>query len=703
MGLSILERPIGVGLGSSQTAAIEEDYIGMATVKTVTPHTLIEDQYVYVKSFVENYNGFWKIHFIDGYHFFLKNDDGSYVSFIVSTTATIYPQTFTHGWSCVELPIVYKLLSDRFPVNNVDSGSNISTYSNDNGYVKLTLFVPLGSFSELQFVKITNSDVDGIYQIIDKSSSSVFTINLIYQSTYSLTAAPVSIYYSNYHVNIKITSGLPTDNSWAALKPYQAAATLSFIPDSNNEVRFSISEILKSFITQSNNLLLASLPNNIDAVTQFYISYEESYDISNGYTITTFESGFVDDKANLEGTAANSMLLFKNLQSGYLTDYIMNRATAKFLTLFAIPTLFSGCYQDVSFVINNRTGPTQVPALATWFNGVSRGPATWTLGATPSINIFAPNQQSFIIQSLVTGYKVNVSYTFSYNLTISHSPISSSNVRFYLLDNSETILATSSLSISGTGGLAGTVTLMSTTSIPTRIGISSDNGSSGSIGVVINEFLYTGATGFGFGSYVFRQAYYSNGALLSTTNTNISPVDNGIHRMQLIPNTNADQIAVSVLGDGSPVSEMLTVAIDTKCVNQVINLTWLNNLGGFDYWSFTAFKTYSVNIPNTGETKQNIFPNWPKSYGEVANTINKQTFRESQNQISVNSQYLTLDQLSALQYIKSSILVEIINDRFDKRRVIVDKDSFVSHVDNDKLHTLSFTITYTDDIPAQSV
>lgn len=135
-----------------------------------------------------------------------------------------------------------------------------------------------------------------------------------------------------------------------------------------------------------------------------------------------------------------------------------------------------------------------------------------------------------------------------------------------------------------------------------------------------------------------------------------------------------------------------------------IYITWLNNLGGFEYWLFTGYKDHLLSIEETGETKKNIFPQWPKSYGSHADTITKQTFRKTKKQKLIRSQNLTRAQAELLgEEIKSAILVQIVTSRRDRRTVIVDNSSFTVRREIDKIHSLSFTITYTDDYPIQHV
>ena len=163
-----------------------------------------------------------------------------------------------------------------------------------------------------------------------------------------------------------------------------------------------------------------------------------------------------------------------------------------------------------------------------------------------------------------------------------------------------------------------------------------------------------------------------------------------------------DNITISLTTSGA-ISEQKSIEVNCDCNNQCIYITWLNYLGGFDYWGFTAETDYAIDITNSGETNKNIFPSWPKSYGENADTIKKQTFRESSQRLFITSQDLTQDQADAISYIKTSPLVQIINSRTDRRTVIVDTDSFTKYTDNQKLITISFNIIFTDTIPSQKV
>ena len=130
-------------------------------------------------------------------------------------------------------------------------------------------------------------------------------------------------------------------------------------------------------------------------------------------------------------------------------------------------------------------------------------------------------------------------------------------------------------------------------------------------------------------------------------------------------------------------------------------ITWLNYLGGFEYFPFIAKQEHQVDILNSGQTRQNIFPQWPNSYGEYADTIDKQSFTVGKDAIILRSQLLTFNQVNILKYIKTSPVVQIVNSRTDRITVLPDKDSFKIYSEEDKTYSITFRVLMTNEIPAQ--
>jgi hypothetical protein len=708
MAVSIIERPYGVILGACVSATIDEDYSGYATVNK-TSHGLSDGQYVYIQSNVEDYNGFWPVEVIDGHLFFiLQYPDGPRVAFKVNATITYCPEESTHTWSCVHLPISYKLSSNRWPINSVDTARTVSSFSDDNGYTNLNLSGALKStVFDLDYVKISGAaddDLNGVFQIKDAVSTSDVTIDLVYDSGYSFAGATVQFYYNNYHINVRVYGGLTASHPYVAFKPYELLGTFKFIPDSSGQVKFSVSEFLKSQITTRNGLTLATLPNNIDFYTQFYISTAEAFDESDGTTITVDTSAYTSDQSNFEGYAANAKLPFKNQHSGFLTDYTTGYGNeAQWLTLFDSPVFVEGKYFDIGLInniydtirllvthkLNGSTLGTEttvftdigkgllrlpiaytptgdqmcikafidedaaaisLPALATWSTRSTSGTLEdWLTGVTPDVTLAGgisdPESSEILYTSyaFVPGrlYVITVNYTLSAGGTLS-------NFNLYIMNDAYEVQFSDQNSLQGNGSYSIDVSFTAT-QLCTKVGVS--------------------------GTVAAQQ-----GITIEITSA-----------------TSTEEIPLTYI------TEELCIDVEDECSNQSIYLTWLNYLGNFEYWDFTAQKEYQIDVTSVEGSTENIFPSWPNSYGSFADTIDKDVLRTSRNQIVVRSQYVTLAQLNAIKYIRTSPLVQIVTSQQDRRTVRVDQDSFKVYDEGEKMFTISFTISYTDEIPSQSV
>jgi len=193
-----------------------------------------------------------------------------------------------------------------------------------------------------------------------------------------------------------------------------------------------------------------------------------------------------------------------------------------------------------------------------------------------------------------------------------------------------------------------------------------------------------------------RVRRYTNGVLGATDTINVDNKDEGIYRVQ-ITNTGLEDTLLVDLYESGVLSETKTISVNSECNNQDIYLAWKNYLWGMDYWLFTGEKDYSIDIESTKSSEKNIFINWPNSWD--ADSVTYETQRNSRESIVVRSQNLTLDQVNAIKYIRTSPLVQIYGDR----TVIVDQDSFMVYSEADKIYSISFKITYTNQIPSQSL
>lgn len=577
MAVSVLERPLGHIFDSSAELSVESitSSSGDALV-TDTGHGLIDGDYVYIKSPIEAYCSFWYIDRISADTFKIKrNENSAFQAYVkdATTTTKYYVVTASHTWNCVHLPIVYKLSNTLWPTNSADTVRTISSVTDSNGYCALALSGDIkdtGSAAALEFVKITGAtddDLNGVWQIIAYTNETTFTVDIAYSSANdtALTNASIQYYYNNYHIKVQVWGGLNNGHRYYAQEPYELLDTIDLVPDENNEVKFSIHEILKKNIEIKNNLQLSTLPNNLDAWTGFFIKHAEVYDDSDGTTLSTSAVVYTTDLTLFEGYAVNAVLPFKNVFSGALSEYISEDANQKFLTAFDTPVLFEDKYFDLSLL---------------WEGDVS---------------------------------------------------------------------------------------------------------------------------------LFFKLEYYLNGVLQSTVNdSSFDCFYTGVYRISLSSNCTYDRVDVTGIQSGTSTvkTETKTITIDCNCTKtkaETYYLSWLNPYGGFDYWLFTGYADELIDITGTGETEENTFVEWPQSGGEFADTKRKNTYRESHPQRLIRSQHVTRDQLSAIEKIKTSPLVQVVNSIYDRRTVIVDADSFTSLKEENNLHDISFTITYTDDVPSQKV
>jgi hypothetical protein len=357
MALSVVQRPEGFIIGPTSGTATHTK--GSETV-TSPSHGLSGGAYIYITE--GEAIGFWRVvtpitantFLIKEYaaadaYTFIKTGSFSYYKTLPGTGPSI-----THGWNAVHLPIIYKLSSNFWPTNGSSSTRTISSYTNDNGYVKITASGPISSdLSELEFVKITYVDGTSVVaQVITWYSTSIVTVNLAYAG--GITFSTIQYYYNNYHARIKIYAGLSSSHYFGSQKPYTEIAELRVIPDQDNIITININEFLKEQIEiLTNDLNKGTLQNNLDAFCQFYIAYAEGYDFTEGgYTLMDFVGNYTDDSTNFTGYAVNADLPFKSLNSGYLSDYIYgNSATKlKFLTPTLYPEITPGQFFDISFI-----------------------------------------------------------------------------------------------------------------------------------------------------------------------------------------------------------------------------------------------------------------------------------------------------------------------------------------------------------------
>ena len=521
MAVQLISRPIGQKLSTTQVeGTVYDNGAGDAVVYVPGGHSLSDGDYVYIESNIEAYAGFKYVDATSYDYFKIKDSEGGdFVTYYQDSEVMMYVSILSHGWQSVHLPIVYELESDIWPVNQGEEEYNpntVDSFESFGGSTQLNLDKALSDPTALTYIELVgDGPLAGQYQITSITNPWSPVINLAYDAANDFTGYTVVKYYNNYHINVEVWSGLEPDHRWAALKPFELAATLSLIPDSSGRVKFSIHEILRGYIQTRNNLTLETLPNNLDFYTAFYIKYYEVYDVSDGEEITSEAQETTED--DFIGHAVNSMMPFKSLYQGFMSDYVGTAEyPARWLTLFDVPTAIVGYFFDLSFIntqngvdvtvnIEKSTGgittETEVLIITNPSSGIIRVPFTpkegydkyclqayraggaqagsfidfenapgsgedWTLGASPSVtvNFPLPPVSSNILYgnySFVEGIEYTVSISFDAGAT--------GNSTIRILDDSLTTLFSDTEALIGGGTASVTFTATSET---TKIGFS---------------------------------------------------------------------------------------------------------------------------------------------------------------------------------------------------------------------------------------
>lgn len=513
MAITVISRPLGHKLDTeSHSATIVDDGTGTAVVYVPGGHNLTDGDWVYIESNFDRYNGYKYVDSTAYDYFQIKNSASeAAIEFIQEADITFYISVLDHGWCAVHLPIVYELESSLYPNNTEEEDytpRTVVSQSNNDGYTQLNLSSALGASADvkaLEWIELVGDGVlEGAYQIIEVLQPWSIVIDLAYSASNDFSGYQVVNYYNNYHVKVRVYAGLTTGHRWVDEKPYELADTLELIPDSSNRIKFSIATILQGYIETRNNLTLDTLPNNLDFYVQFYISYSENYDTSDGTTITVSEGAFSSDQGNFEGHAVNAKMPFKSIDAGFMSEYVDNgeNNAAAWLTLMDRPTMFIGYFFDISFINqysaatihivifkslngivtetetivmeNPGTGiirvpitvesgfdqyciqasipgaftPATLPALSTWSNLNDAGPA-WTLVS----NI--PQADTNDLGGGITSDKWLTSYSFeagrTYQFSYSFDPVGSLTkiYRISILDSSNVVLTSTSVTVSG--------------------------------------------------------------------------------------------------------------------------------------------------------------------------------------------------------------------------------------------------------------
>lgn len=355
MAIIVVKYPQGHIIDTNNLTAVVSTSSGTALF-TRAGHGLATGAYIYIYSNLEQYNGFWYVNVVSSSTFKIREyPTATDVTFVNSGTITYYVSVRTHGWNAVHLPMVYKFKSDAWPINGLDTSRTITTFSSYNGNTYINASGDIkssGTASSLEQVVLSGTSVDGVYKILNWFSDTNFVINLPYSAGNVLSSGTVQYYYMNYHARVRVYAGLDSSHYWTASKPYTLITEQRLVPDPTGLMVMNVADFVKQQVgVLENNLQQDELPNDLDSFCRIYISVAESYDDSDGYTLSEYVSAYTSYTTEIY--AVNTKLQFKNRSSGFMDEYVSGVTSLtrqQFLTPFTRPMLFSGYYFDISYI-----------------------------------------------------------------------------------------------------------------------------------------------------------------------------------------------------------------------------------------------------------------------------------------------------------------------------------------------------------------
>lgn len=281
----------------------------------------------------------------------------------------VYDQSYyTSMWNSAggRLPIRYKLLSDKFPINTFDDVNNITTVSDYNGYAQINLPGTYETYVALEYVKVESSSVsayNGVWQIVAVLAPTQIVINCVYSGTATGT---IQRYYKNYQANVKIFVGIPPTHTSYAHDPISEIATVSVSPNSENVCLVDISP----FVKEKLGLDFNQDANDLSKWTAFYISYAESYDVSDGNQVTSYTSSYIPDEYEgcagekiTNGSFTGNINGWANAGTGGTWAYGVNDARVAYDSSLTSKqfrqslSLQKGVDYDLSFIVANNDIP----------------------------------------------------------------------------------------------------------------------------------------------------------------------------------------------------------------------------------------------------------------------------------------------------------------------------------------------------------
>jgi hypothetical protein len=289
------------------------------------------------------------------------------------------------------LPVIYEISNTKFPVNTESIA--ITEVGDEDGEAEFSTDpVPHGLMVG-DVITLSGFDDEPTYNgtktvtVVGSVTSFETGTNYSGNDTGSFI---LDLVYNNYATEIEVWAGIAPGHPHASEDPIELIGTIRQIPDANNKTRVDISQYIKTKLSSRYDPNQVSWPNDLNAWTDFYIKYRETY--------TGSSDSFVDDSSQFIGHAVNNTLQFGNPFGNNLYGYVLDTDAyapddCLWLTNFDSIVKFEDIDNEASLISNIGSFTTSIsPGGSTTFfsgdgYGVYRIPITSDANAEYTISV----------------------------------------------------------------------------------------------------------------------------------------------------------------------------------------------------------------------------------------------------------------------------------------------------------------------------
>lgn len=622
------------------------------------------------------------------------------------------------------VPVTYKVSNTKFPVNTTDPTESIAISEDNDGFLKLTLVTQYESYQELEWVELTDSLIEaynGVWQIISVDIYGSITLSVPHAG---VTTGNVHRYYQNYYTVLKLYAGIQPGHPRYAENPIRLVTTLYARPDSENLATFNISEIVRSEFGFENQFcqqqdLSGESVNDLNAWTSVYVEYAESYDVVIGGEVETVALGFT-----LDSTPDTELMTNKGFSGGATGwsesvigfDWVFTAGVAR-ATFTSLSGSTKELYQFIPVVAdtvyNIRVEYTTAGNDQTTAKILINGVEAETLvefdlnGASVISYIYTPTSSATVrVGFIVTADNSDTSGQL-FNLTL--FSMLEETVNYYYLVNGTPQFGYKF------GNNAGQYSTYATTEAGKFLTVFSQPRMFPDfpfdLSIIIPHFYFTEPY---ISLYYTVREHNGQGSQVSSRSSVIPDYGGGVYRLPVSDypySPDSSYLTVNIYENNNGVVSAIS---ETKRVNIAKDLcsihdtyiSFLNHLGGWDYFLFTASRRNIFNTPVSQELQRDVFANWDTLFAGGATQfdyIRKEAFNRKQ----INSQFVTKDERETLiEWLQRAIKVMIYRPEALEEscqdvplwRTILVESITDSYSDIDKLYILNFTYKETGEV-----